>query len=123
VDKGDIQFFELAYLEVEIDKPKKLTVSVSIKDFVIPNTELIPEDVREKVSKWSDYIDYWAIDWDFRNDTFIQGWVTYRTRRDRSLLLKSDNHTYEKPGKYRILIKVVDIFGNDTSQAYDVQVV
>jgi len=32
VDKGDIQFFELAYLEVEIDKPKKLTVSVSIKD-------------------------------------------------------------------------------------------
>jgi len=90
---------------------------------VIPNTELIPEDVREKVSKWSDYIDYWAIDWDFRNDTFIQGWVTYRTRRDRSLLLKSDNHTYEKPGKYRILIKVVDIFGNDTSQAYDVQVV
>jgi hypothetical protein len=87
VDQGDIQFFELAYLDVEIGKPKKQTVVVSIKDFVIPNTELIPEDVREKVSKWSDYIDYWAIDWDFRDDTFIQGWVTYRTRRNRSLLL------------------------------------
>jgi len=123
VDQGDIQFFELAYLDVEIGNPKKLKVVVSIKDFVIPNTELIPEDVREKVSMWSDYIDYWAIDWDFRNDTFIQGWVAYRTRQNRSLPLKSDNHTYEKPGKYRILVKVIDIFGNDTSQAYDVQVV
>jgi len=36
--------------------------------------------------------------------------------------LSSDPHTYEKPGKYRVLIKVVDIFGNDTSQAYDVEV-
>jgi len=123
VDQGDIQFFELAYLDVEIGNPKKLKVIVSIKDFVIPNTELIPEDVREKVLKWADYIDYWAIDWDFRNDTFIQGWVAYRTRQNRSLLLKSDTHTYEKPGKYRILVKVIDIFGNDTSQAYDVQVV
>jgi len=123
VDKGDIQFFELAYLEVEIVKTNKLEVIVSPKDFVIPNTELIPEDIREKVSKWSDYIDYWAVDWDFRNDTFIQGWVAYRTRQDRSLPLKSDRHTYEKPGKYRILVKVIDIFGNDTSQAYDVQVV
>lgn len=123
VDKGDIQFFELAYLDVEINTPKRLTVAVSIKDFVIPNTDLIPEEVRAKVSKWSDYIDYWALDWDFRNDTFIQGWVAYRTRQDRSLPLKADRHTYEKPGKYRILVKVVDIFGNDTSQAYDVQVV
>lgn len=123
VNQGDIQFFELAYLDVEIARPKKLTVAVLLKDFVIPNTELIPEEVKEKVSKWSDYIDYWAVDWDFRNDTFLQGWVTYRTRKDRSLSLKSDKHTYEKPGKYRILLKVVDIFGNDTSQAYDVQVV
>ncbi|MGA2464029.1 MAG: UvrD-helicase domain-containing protein [Thermodesulfobacteriota bacterium] len=67
-------------------------------------------------------IDYWAVDWDFQNDTFMQGWVTYRTRKDRTLGLTSDPHTYEKPGKYRILVKVVDIFGNDTSQAFDVEV-
>jgi adenine-specific DNA-methyltransferase len=54
--------------------------------------------------------------------TFLQGWVTYRTRRDRTLALTSDPHTYEKPGRYRILVKVVDIFGNDTSQAVDVDV-
>jgi adenine-specific DNA-methyltransferase len=120
VDNGDIRFFELAYLEVEIKQPKKLTAAITLKDFVIPNTELIPEEVRSKIKKWSDYVDYWAVDWDFQNDTFMQGWVTYRTRKDRSLALASDPHTYEKGGKYRILVKVIDIFGNDTSQAFEV---
>ncbi len=120
--KGDVRFFELAYLEAEIKQKKKLTAEVALKDFVIPNTELIPEEVRSKVKKWSDYIDYWAVDWDFRNDTFMQAWVAYRTRKERALTLVSDPHTYEKPGKHRVLIKVIDIFGNDTSQAYDVEV-
>ncbi len=122
VDKGDVRFFELAYLEAKINKSTKLTAEVALQDFVIPNTELIPDEVRSKVKKWSDYIDYWAVDWDFRNDTFIQGWVAYRTRKERALTLVSDPHTYEKPGKYRVLVKVIDIFGNDTSQAYNVEV-
>lgn len=120
--KGDVRFFELAYLEAKIEQPKKLTARVKLEDFVIPNTELIPEEVRGKVKKWSDYIDYWAVDWDFRNDTFMQGWVAYRTRKERKLPLDSDSHSFEKPGEYRILVKVIDIFGNDTSQAFDVEV-
>lgn len=122
VDKGDIQFFELAYLKVEINTPKKLIAAVALKDFVIPNTELIPDEVRSKIKKWSDYIDYWAIDWDFQNDTFMQGWVIYRTRKDRTLALTSDSHVYEKPGIYRVLVKVIDIFGNDTTQSFEVEV-
>jgi hypothetical protein len=132
VDKGDIQFFELAYLEVEIQKPSprpsprgrggKWPVKVTVKNFVIPNTELIPEEVRSKIKKWSDFIDYWAVDWDFRNDTFMQGWVAYRTRKDRTLALTSDAHAYEKQGTYRVLVKVIDIFGNDTSQVFEVEV-
>jgi adenine-specific DNA-methyltransferase len=120
--KENVRFFELAYLEAEIKQSKKLTVQVALKDFVIPNTELIPEEVRSKVKKWSDYIDYWAVDWDFQNDTFMQGWVTYRTYKERKLPLVSDPRAYEKSGKYRILVKVIDIFGNDTSQAFDVEV-
>ena len=120
--KGDVRFFELAYLDAEIEQPKKLTAQVALKDFVIPNTELIPEDVRSKVKKWSDYIDYWAVDWDFQDDTFMQSWVAYRTRKERKLPLNSDAHTYEKAGQYRILVKVIDIFGNDTSQAFDAEV-
>jgi len=121
-DKGDVRFFELAYLEAKIGKPKKLTAQVALEDFVIPNADLIPDDVRGKIKKWSDFIDYWAVDWDFRNDTFMQGWVAYRTRKNRTLSLKSDPHTYEKRGKWRILVKVIDIFGNDTSQVFEVEV-
>ena len=121
-DKGDVHFFELAYLEATIKKPTNLTAKVALRDFVIPNSELIPDVVRSKVKKWSDYIDYWAVDWDFQSDTFMQGWVAYRTRKERALTLVSDLHTYEKPGRYRVLVKVIDIFGNDTSQAFDVEV-
>ena len=120
--KGDVRFFELAYLEAEIKAGKKLTAQVQLKDFVISNTELIPEEVRSKVKKWSDYIDYWAVDWDFQSDTFMQGWVAYRTRKERSLPLVSDSHAYEKASKYRILVKVIDIFGNDSSQVFDAEV-
>src|ERR1041384_2081550 len=121
-EKGDVHFFELAYFEAAIARPKKLTVQVGLKDFATPNAELIPEDVRSKVRKWSDYVDYWAVDWDFRSDTFMQGWVAYRTLKERKLPLVSHLHVYEKPGKYRVLVKVIDIFGNDTSQAFDVEV-
>jgi len=119
VEAGDVQFFDLAYLEVEV-KPEKgskkeRAIKVKLKDFVIPSTDLIPEEVRAKIKKWSDYIDYWAVDWDFRDDTFVNQWQTYRTRKDRSLALETPAHTYDKGGEYQILVKVVDIFGNDTS--------
>ena len=122
VDKGDIQFFELAYLKAVVETSQGFTAQVKLEDFVIPNSELIPDEVRSKVKQWSDYIDYWAVDWDFRNDTFMQGWVAYRTRKERSLQLASDKHTYQEAGKYRILVKVIDIFGNDTSQVIDTEV-
>ena len=120
--ENDVQFFELAFLEAEIETPEKQTAQVRLKDFVIPNDDLIPEQVRGKVRKWSDYIDYWAVDWDYRNDTFMQGWVAYRTRKERALRLASDEHRYESPGAYQVLVKVIDVFGNDTSQSYPVTV-
>jgi hypothetical protein len=121
VEKGDIHFYELAYLEPKISiKGKKVTVQ--LVDFVIPNDELIPPDVRQKIKKWSDYVDYWAIDWDFQNDTFVNGWTSYRTRKDRAIKLKSEAHEYPAAGSYRIVVKVIDIFGNDTSQAFDINV-
>jgi len=119
VEAGDVQFFDLAYLEIEV-KPQKggkkeRAIKVKLKNFVIPSTDLIPEEVRAKIKKWSDYIDYWAVDWDFRDDTFVNQWQTYRTRKDRSLALETPVHIYDKAGEYQILVKVVDIFGNDTS--------
>jgi N-acyl-D-amino-acid deacylase len=84
--------------------------------------ERMVQAVRQKIKKWSDYVDYWAIDWDFQNDTFLNQWTSYRTRRDRALKLKSEPHEYSEAGTYRILVKVIDIFGNDTSQAFEVSI-
>ena len=122
VDRGDVRFFELAYLDASLDMSGK-SATVTLSDFVIPNPELVPDELRRKVGAWSDFIDYWAVDWDFQNDTFMQGWVAYRTRKDRALPLSTAAHSYERPGKYRVLVKVIDIFGNDTSRLLDAKAV
>jgi hypothetical protein len=121
VDKGDIHFYELAYLEAKIAVTGR-QATVTLSDFVIPNDELIPPDVRAKIAKWSDYVDYWAVDWDFQSDAFVNGWTSYRTRRNRALQLTSEPHDYPAAGAYRLLVKVIDIFGNDTSQVFEVEV-
>lgn len=122
VDKGDIRFFEVAHLEFKTSKTKDRKVTIKLEDFAFPYADLIPKDVKKKIKKWSDYIDYWAIDWDFQNDTFMNGWVAYRTRKERKLALTSDPHAYDKAGKYTVMVKVVDIFGNDTSKTAEVEV-
>ena len=120
VRKGDIRFFELAYFKVELETNKK-EVKIKLDDFVIPHTDLIPQEIKDSIKKWKDWIDYWAVDFDFKNDTFNNTWTSYRTRQDRRLNF-TVKHTYEKPGNYNILIKIIDIFGIDTSQLYEVKI-
>jgi len=107
VEKGDVRFFPLAGLEAEIRPEGDRTARVALTNFSIT------ADAR---GVWSDYIDYWAVDWDFRNDTFRQGWAAYRTRKEKEFPLVSESHTYEKAGRRRILVRVIDIFGNVTRQ-------
>lgn len=120
VAKGDIRFFELAHFKTDIETKNK-TVKVKLNDFVIPHTDLIPDDVRASIKKWTDWIDYWAVDFDFQSDTFNNGWTSYRTKSNRKLNLIAE-HAYEKAGTYKIFIKVIDIFGIDTSQVFEVKV-
>ena len=45
---------------------------------------------------------------------FENEWQSFRTRQKRDLELTTAPHVYEKPGRYTIAVKVIDIFGNDT---------
>jgi len=133
--KEDIHFYELAYLEVgtktePFDKTQgRGRVVITLKDFIIPNPELLPEEVKDKVKNWSDFVDYWAVDWMFNqheeqteeDDTFHNMNQRYRTRKEPKLELLMD-YTYPKAGKYNILVKVIDIFGNDTTKLIKVKV-
>ena len=119
-DAGDIQFYELAYLKTNLENNKD-GIKIKLDEFVIPNVDELPKDVRSKVKHWSDYIDYWAVDWDF-TENFHNEWQTYRTKQDKNLELETPIHTYNKKGKHRIMIKVIDIFGNDTSTIREISI-
>ena len=102
-------------------------------------TELIEREVLTK--KWKDWIDYWAVDYDFssrkeiikviENDKekevwtgdyiFDNEWQEFRTKKKRNLELVSAPKELSK-GNYKVAVKVVDIFGNDTTRVIDVKI-
>ncbi len=93
--------------------------------------------------KWTDWIDYWSVDFDFESKleilrikneetgeaeevwswdyVFKNEWQSFRTKKDRSLELKSVFMECV-PGRRKIAVKVVDIFGNDTMKIIEVHV-
>jgi hypothetical protein len=132
VDQGDIVFYELAALSARVSQrdrgglagvetPHGAHVTVTLTDFIMPPDD-VPEDAQRAVREWSQWIDYWAVDWDYRGDTFHNMAQTYRTRRDPAGLKRSLAHTYDAPGDYQIVVKVIDILGNDTTKLLHVVV-
>jgi DNA modification methylase len=119
VEQGDIKFFELAALSIKV-KQRGREVVLKLTEFVVPPDD-VPEEVRKAVSHWSQWVDYWAVDWDFKGDTFHNQWQTYRTRKDPSLQTETA-HTYEAAGTFNIVVKVIDILGNDTTKTLSVEV-
>jgi very-short-patch-repair endonuclease/DNA modification methylase len=119
VEQGDIKFFELAALSVDVAQAGR-GVNLTLTDFVIPPDD-VPAEVQAAITNWSQWIDYWAVDWDNQGDTFHNQWQTYRTRQAKTLGLKA-GHKYDQPGQYTIMVKVIDILGNDTTKTLRVAV-
>lgn len=124
-------FFEVALLEAEpvIRKgPKGNAAEIKLSNFLpslteVPSKEL--EALQERaLNSGFDFIDFWAIDFDWGPDKpFNHHWQDYRTRKDRSLKTVSDaEYAYDKPGKYTACVKVVDVFGCDTSITVEIEV-
>lgn len=92
---------------------------------------------------WTDWVDYWSVDFDFESKreiiavkdeetgetvehwtgdfVFENEWQSFRTKKDRSLELKTPFRECAK-GQYKVAVKVVDIFGNDTMKIIGVTV-
>lgn len=119
VEQGDIRFFELAALSVGVKKSGR-KVTLTLDDFIIPLDD-VPADIQKAVTHWSQWIDYWAVDWNNKSDTFHNEWQSYRTRKVRDLEL-SVLHEYDAPGQYPVVVKVIDILGNDTTKMVTVKV-
>jgi len=121
--------------QIVVENGQVIKISKDKNGFVNP---------REVLTKnWHDWIDYWSIDFDFTNRKeiirvqdaktgevketwtgdyiFENEWQSFRTRQDRTLELKSVFNEVP-PGKRKIAVKVVDIFGNDTMKVITVTI-
>jgi adenine-specific DNA-methyltransferase len=116
-----VRFFELAHVDLDVRRQGQ-EASVVLKEFIIPSEDLIPQDVRERIENWSDLIDYWSVDFNHSDETFHNQWQAYRTREQTTLATQSDWHEYPEPGRYAIAVKVIDIFGNDTTKLAEVRI-
>ena len=102
--------------------------------------------------KWTDWIDYWSVDFDFESKkeiikvkdektgkikeqwtgdyVFENEWQSFRTKKSRTLEFKTPFHEFSgkasqkssKPGTVKIAVKVIDIFGNDTMRVKEVKI-
>ena len=125
-------FLEVAVLEaapVYRKEGGKRTVDIKLTRFLpslaeVPSKEL--ETLKERAIKSGfDFIDFWAVDFDWHEGKpFEHHWQDYRTRKDRSLKTVSDfgYDKYSASGKYTACVKVIDVFGCDTSITVEVAV-
>ena len=188
VEKNQVRFYDVSFIEVKPHVTKNSvaieltdfsvfysqdsieTAEEQLKDkaskIVIDKGQIVKVSkdkngivTREVLTKkWSDWIDYWAVDFDWESKReiirkpiapagqcsiagleppqmdletyeevwtgdyiFENEWQTFRTKKDRSLELKSVAR--ECPaGRRKIAVKVVDIFGNDTMTIVEVTV-
>jgi hypothetical protein len=105
-------------MELRIPSADKRERTLTLSDFVIPLDD-VPAEVRSAIKHWSQMVDYWAVDWDYKDDTFHNQWQSYRTRKNPKLELSKD-HEYADPGEYTVVVKVIDILGNDTTKTLSV---
>ncbi len=191
VEKNQVVFHDICYIEVKpIIKKGSLSVQLvdfsvfynqesiaqvesllrnGSKKVVIENGQIIKVSkdkdgiVSKEVltKKWTDWIDYWAVDFDFESKKeiirvlkadakpiqkkligeddptqldfsnfeerwtgdyiFENEWQSFRTKKNRDIELTSISKQLN-PGRRKIAVKVVDIFGNDTMKIIEVNI-
>ncbi len=114
-----VKFPEVAYLEIETGIKGK-EIMVKITDFQLSPTAELAE-LASKVKDSRELIDYWAIDWDYKGDTFHNQWQSFRVKKNPKVDYEAI-HKYEEREECKIMVKVVDVFGNDTNKVLKVRV-
>jgi DNA modification methylase len=98
--------------------------------------------IEDIATSWIDWIDYWAIDFNFEDrqelklvkhdngkieqvstgrNIFDNQWQSFKTTSEK-IEVTSSKYQYPKAGKYKIAVKVIDVFGNDTTRVFDINV-
>ena len=172
VQRGEVKFYDVSYIEVKpIIKGNTLSIELLdfATFYNLDNSERIEENLKNgksevvvsdgniiKISKdkngiiskevltkkWSDWVDYWSVDFDFENRKelirvqseesdewkeqwtgdyiFDNEWQSFRTKENRELELVTSPKEITSQ-RTKVAVKVVDIFGNDTMKIIDVK--
>ena len=103
------------YWSVDFDFESKREL-IRVKKELSPEEQSAFEGMGDAQQKLMGWEEQWTGDFIFENE-----WQSFRTKKDRSLELKSVAHECP-PGRHKIAVKVVDIFGNDTMTIVEVGV-
>ncbi len=171
VSKGDIIFYDVAHIDFK-PHVKKNKLFIELTNFVVFMNEdnLNIDDKLEKKSskiviengqivekridkdglisektlteKWHDWIDYWAVDFDYEskqeiikikredgqieeqwtgNYVFENEWQTFRGKKDENKIELKSSAKEIITGQTKVAVKVVDIFGNDSMKVMEVK--
>jgi len=172
IEKNQVVFHDVSFIEVK-PHLKKNSLAIELTDFSVfysqdsKDADVVLKKGKSKVvidqgqvvkihkdkngivtrtiltEKWTDWIDYWSVDFDFESKreivrvqsqetdeieevwtgdfVFENEWQSFRTKKDRSLDLTSAFHEC-RSGSHKVAVKVVDIFGNDTMKIIEVNI-
>lgn len=172
IEKNQVVFHDVSFIEVK-PHIKKNSLAIELTDFSVfysqdsKDADVVLKKGKSKVvidqgqvvkihkdksgivtrtnltGKWTDWIDYWSVDFDFESKreivrvqsqesdeieevwtgdfVFENEWQSFRTKKDRSLDLTSAFHEC-RAGSRKVAVKVVDIFGNDTMKIIEVNI-
>ena len=129
-----LRFIEPGYLRLEV-KEKGLEVEIEIADFWVRlphGYEELEKELRKRIEEaatdedkkkyFVPLINYWAVDWNYDGTVFKHDFVSFDKKPGEGNVKVRAKRKYERPGTYRVVVKVTDIFGGETSRELIVNV-
>ncbi|MDO5012110.1 MAG: DNA methyltransferase [Pseudomonadota bacterium] len=139
VDSGKITFSSLQYLTIKTprivpaNEEGKVKITVELDNYVLLSPDSLPLDDKSKAKVQQvmaenplDLIEYWSVDPDYDGQTFRSVWQDYRenTANDGDALRvvhDAEIITPAHPGKRKICVKAVDVFGFESMTVVEVE--
>ena len=120
-----LRFIEPGYVWLEV-KEDGLKVEIKIKDFWVRlphGYEELEEEIRKRVREaksdkekqkyFLPLINYWAVDWNYDGVVFKHDFVSFDKKPGEGKVEVKISHTYDRPGTYRVVVKITYIFGGE----------
>lgn len=129
-----LRFVEPGYLRLDVRK-EGLKVFITIEDFWVRlphGYEDLEGEIRKRIEAatsdaqrqryFAPLINYWAVDWNYDGIVFKHDFVSFDKKPGEGNVEVCASHTYPEPGTYKVVVKVTDIFGGETSRELNITV-